>query len=283
MYNVPYQVADYTAEPAQQPQNSTNDRYPQAGHPPSSLAPPPTGVAGAIDPSSLTTHGLANHHDQDGVKKDNRASSFSYIPLNAPSPIPSNSSVAKAAGIHPTDTSTADKHHARSASLNYDMYSPSPTFKRPSSAERKDDALYYPPPNDPWMAGATGANAQTQDDDDDEPTSVLDDGSVPQQHMQQLFEKKRRRRESHNAVERRRRDNINERIYELSTMHDSAQECRAHPAAARGAGKEPTAHPGARARRRHVPPWSIRARHPSTLPHFSPYVPIAMLKPLLCC
>ncbi|CAO3629883.1 unnamed protein product [Cunninghamella echinulata] len=36
--------------------------------------------------------------------------------------------------------------------------------------------------------------------------------------MQQLFEKKRRRRESHNAVERRRRDNINERIYELSTL-----------------------------------------------------------------
>ncbi|KAI8078715.1 Myc-type, basic helix-loop-helix domain-containing protein, partial [Halteromyces radiatus] len=36
--------------------------------------------------------------------------------------------------------------------------------------------------------------------------------------MQQLFEKKRRRRESHNAVERRRRDNINERIFELSTL-----------------------------------------------------------------
>ncbi|ORZ18583.1 Myc-type, basic helix-loop-helix domain-containing protein, partial [Absidia repens] len=36
--------------------------------------------------------------------------------------------------------------------------------------------------------------------------------------MQQLFEKKRRRRESHNAVERRRRDNINERILELSTL-----------------------------------------------------------------
>lgn len=36
--------------------------------------------------------------------------------------------------------------------------------------------------------------------------------------MQQLFDKKRRRRESHNAVERRRRDNINERIFELSTL-----------------------------------------------------------------
>ncbi|KAI9260013.1 Myc-type, basic helix-loop-helix domain-containing protein [Helicostylum pulchrum] len=37
-------------------------------------------------------------------------------------------------------------------------------------------------------------------------------------NMQQLFDKKRRRRESHNAVERRRRDNINERIFELSTL-----------------------------------------------------------------
>lgn len=36
--------------------------------------------------------------------------------------------------------------------------------------------------------------------------------------MQQIFDKKRKRRESHNAVERRRRDNINERILELSTL-----------------------------------------------------------------
>jgi len=33
-----------------------------------------------------------------------------------------------------------------------------------------------------------------------------------------LNEKRRRRRESHNAVERRRRDNINEKIHELSTL-----------------------------------------------------------------
>lgn len=33
-----------------------------------------------------------------------------------------------------------------------------------------------------------------------------------------LNEKRRRRRESHNAVERRRRDNINEKITELSTL-----------------------------------------------------------------
>lgn len=33
-----------------------------------------------------------------------------------------------------------------------------------------------------------------------------------------MNEKRRRRRESHNAVERRRRDNINEKINELSTL-----------------------------------------------------------------
>ncbi|KAK9720418.1 hypothetical protein K7432_004145 [Basidiobolus ranarum] len=36
--------------------------------------------------------------------------------------------------------------------------------------------------------------------------------------IQLLYEKRRRRRESHNAVERRRRDNINDKIQELSTL-----------------------------------------------------------------
>ncbi|GBB94725.1 hypothetical protein RclHR1_02400021 [Rhizophagus clarus] len=43
-----------------------------------------------------------------------------------------------------------------------------------------------------------------------------DDADSQKQAM--LFEKRRRRRESHNAVERRRRDNINEKIQELSTL-----------------------------------------------------------------
>ncbi|KAI7897968.1 uncharacterized protein BX663DRAFT_526623 [Cokeromyces recurvatus] len=45
-----------------------------------------------------------------------------------------------------------------------------------------------------------------------------DNDEIQQRHLQQLFDKKRKRRESHNAVERRRRDNINERIFELSTL-----------------------------------------------------------------
>ncbi|KAG5458141.1 MAG: hypothetical protein BJ554DRAFT_1698 [Olpidium bornovanus] len=37
-------------------------------------------------------------------------------------------------------------------------------------------------------------------------------------NVELIYEKRRRRRESHNAVERRRRDNINEKIHELSTL-----------------------------------------------------------------
>ncbi|KAI9259585.1 helix-loop-helix DNA-binding domain-containing protein [Phascolomyces articulosus] len=45
-----------------------------------------------------------------------------------------------------------------------------------------------------------------------------EDEEAQQRNLQEMFEKRRRRRESHNAVERRRRDNINERIHELSTL-----------------------------------------------------------------
>ncbi|CAO3634809.1 unnamed protein product [Mucor fragilis] len=45
-----------------------------------------------------------------------------------------------------------------------------------------------------------------------------EDEELGQRNHQEIFEKRRRRRESHNAVERRRRDNINERIQELSTL-----------------------------------------------------------------
>lgn len=45
-----------------------------------------------------------------------------------------------------------------------------------------------------------------------------DDDEATQRNLQQVFEKRRRRRESHNAVERRRRDNINDKIQELSQL-----------------------------------------------------------------
>ncbi|KAF9107031.1 hypothetical protein BGX29_007537 [Mortierella sp. GBA35] len=50
--------------------------------------------------------------------------------------------------------------------------------------------------------------------------SLFEDGADPKGNNRALLltEKRRRRRESHNAVERRRRDNINEKIQELSTL-----------------------------------------------------------------
>ncbi|KAG9068026.1 hypothetical protein KI688_011617 [Linnemannia hyalina] len=50
--------------------------------------------------------------------------------------------------------------------------------------------------------------------------SLFEDGSEPKGNNRAVLlnEKRRRRRESHNAVERRRRDNINEKIQELSTL-----------------------------------------------------------------
>ncbi|KAJ3215647.1 hypothetical protein HDU67_000181 [Dinochytrium kinnereticum] len=51
---------------------------------------------------------------------------------------------------------------------------------------------------------------------DGTPFSSIDDADA--RSVELLNEKRRRRRESHNAVERRRRDNINEKIQELSTL-----------------------------------------------------------------
>ncbi|SAL99015.1 hypothetical protein [Absidia glauca] len=47
---------------------------------------------------------------------------------------------------------------------------------------------------------------------------TAEEDEAQQRHMQEMFDKRRRRRESHNLVERRRRDNINERIQELSSL-----------------------------------------------------------------
>ncbi|CAB4446628.1 unnamed protein product [Rhizophagus irregularis] len=49
-------------------------------------------------------------------------------------------------------------------------------------------------------------------------SGFMESDDTDSQKQAMLFEKRRRRRESHNAVERRRRDNINEKIQELSTL-----------------------------------------------------------------
>ncbi|KAI9315902.1 hypothetical protein BX666DRAFT_1952617 [Dichotomocladium elegans] len=48
--------------------------------------------------------------------------------------------------------------------------------------------------------------------------TVTENDEDQKRNLQEAFEKRRRRRESHNAVERRRRENINERINELSAL-----------------------------------------------------------------
>ncbi|KAG2236634.1 hypothetical protein INT48_000189 [Thamnidium elegans] len=89
--------------------------------------------------------------------------------------------------------------------MNYDT-TPTPSFKPQPSNSSVSSRKYYPQENnESWAV----TNATTPSESNDE---------MQQRHMQQLFDKKRRRRESHNAVERRRRDNINERIFELSTL-----------------------------------------------------------------
>ncbi|CAI2184918.1 1475_t:CDS:2 [Funneliformis geosporum] len=68
---------------------------------------------------------------------------------------------------------------------------------------------------------ATGENMQLMASgylDSDENDSVQKQYVFINLKWALLYEKRRRRRESHNAVERRRRDNINEKIQELSTL-----------------------------------------------------------------
>ncbi|CEP12993.1 hypothetical protein [Parasitella parasitica] len=101
--------------------------------------------------------------------------------------------------------------------MNYDT-TPTPSYKQMtnnnnSSSNQKD--MYY----QATANSSPTANVDYNAKPNMSPPSIDHvDEELQQRHMQQLFEKKRRRRESHNAVERRRRDNINERIFELSTL-----------------------------------------------------------------
>ncbi|KAI9480722.1 MAG: hypothetical protein EXX96DRAFT_190635 [Benjaminiella poitrasii] len=115
--------------------------------------------------------------------------------------------------------------------MNYDT-TPTPTYK-PLTATSETisahkNAAYYQQlgttNNDSWMVGNTTSvdnntnNRSTTTTETSLNPSATNEDELQQRHLQQLFDKKRRRRESHNAVERRRRDNINERIFELSTL-----------------------------------------------------------------
>ncbi|KAL1920101.1 uncharacterized protein VTP21DRAFT_1247 [Calcarisporiella thermophila] len=104
-------------------------------------------------------------------------------------------------------------------------------FGSPPSAELGGFQAMPMPINDRWLDNRTsiqepdafpGSNASSLEMPSGESGVVanLGDSDDPenQKQAQLFFEKRRRRRESHNAVERRRRDNINERIQELSAL-----------------------------------------------------------------
>ncbi|KAK4520513.1 uncharacterized protein ATC70_008026 [Mucor velutinosus] len=98
--------------------------------------------------------------------------------------------------------------------MNYDT-TPTPTYKQ--MANNPKDMYYSNNNNTNNSTGADAFNANARPNMTSPSIEHIDE-ELQQRHMQQLFDKKRRRRESHNAVERRRRDNINERIFELSTL-----------------------------------------------------------------
>ncbi|KAJ2720103.1 hypothetical protein GGI07_004815 [Coemansia sp. Benny D115] len=68
--------------------------------------------------------------------------------------------------------------------------------------------------------GFGGSNADGMSPQNQALMSLMEDGDgdTSQKSVIASYEKRRRRRESHNAVERRRRDNINDRIQELSGL-----------------------------------------------------------------
>ncbi|KAL7308709.1 hypothetical protein PS15m_011879 [Mucor circinelloides] len=101
--------------------------------------------------------------------------------------------------------------------MNYDT-TPTPTYKQ--MANNSKDMYYSNNNNNNNNASNTSSDSfdASARPNMTSPSIEHIDEELQQRHMQQLFDKKRRRRESHNAVERRRRDNINERIFELSTL-----------------------------------------------------------------
>ncbi|CAE6539851.1 unnamed protein product [Rhizoctonia solani] len=134
----------------------------------------------------------------------------------APSKRGSGSAASRSRSRGPAAASTSRSRARKRASIS----SPSPP---PSSALIPSQNAWYIPThgshNDSTssfgfasslaMAGASPKSIGAK-------VSMAEDLATKQAQL--LSEKRRRRRESHNAVERRRRDNINEKISELSTL-----------------------------------------------------------------
>ncbi|CAO3595940.1 unnamed protein product [Absidia cylindrospora] len=202
---------------------------PQSAQQPSSSSNYNSDNNNSHDLKPFTTISSLNSSPIDNSQQLSPTTSTCYqtIPtVSSSSPIPS----------HSTPALTMTNSHSITGRASFDLYDPS-NFKQQQQQQQLsphptkftvsiNKNTYYAN-NDDWRNSSnstttTGKNHDQESNDEDNfvgsPHSSTIDDELQQQHMQQIFEKKRRRRESHNAVERRRRDNINERIFELSTL-----------------------------------------------------------------
>ncbi|CAE7057517.1 unnamed protein product [Rhizoctonia solani] len=138
-------------------------------------------------------------------------------PLTAPSKRNSRSAASRSRSRGPAAASTSRSR--ASARKRASISSPSPP---PATALIPSQNAWYIPTHGSHNEGTSFGFASSLAMGGASPKSlgakVTMAEDLAAKQAQLLSEKRRRRRESHNAVERRRRDNINEKISELSTL-----------------------------------------------------------------
>lgn len=172
-----------------------------------------SGQAG-FSPSLPTTMGIQNGYDMNGRMR--KMQGLERHPSDSRSPMTPKTPAMN--GLHIGSTPDSLQQHTM---LNQQLHNQARAMSHSSwvgsgSAHSWEDDGSLPSPHSMHMQHpqiseiiATGKHASM-------PTKMENGGSLPALQSQEA--KKKRRRESHNAVERRRRDNINERISDLSKL-----------------------------------------------------------------
>jgi Helix-loop-helix DNA-binding domain len=171
-----------------------------------------SGQAG-FSQSIPTTMGIQNGYDMNGRMR--KMPGMDRHPSNSRSPMTPKTPAMN--GLHIGSTPDSLQHHAMlNQQLHNQARAMSHHFGRSGSAQSWEDDGSIPSPHSMHMQHpqiseiiATGKHASM-------PAKMENGGPLPTMQSQEA--KKKRRRESHNAVERRRRDNINERISDLSKL-----------------------------------------------------------------
>ncbi|KAI9494533.1 helix-loop-helix DNA-binding domain-containing protein [Zychaea mexicana] len=161
--------------------------------------------SGVFNPSASNSYQLHHHHQHQRQNSFGAAASIAVSPPN--NVAAAAAAAAAAAGGRPISFADPNAQNWFGTSLdsNGSSFGQSPIFGG-------RDLIVSPSTSTGHLDGSTtggGYPGGAGGGEDDE---------LQQRNLQEMFEKRRRRRESHNAVERRRRDNINERIHELSTL-----------------------------------------------------------------